>query len=1015
MAFKGILIYLILLSPMTIVHASSSDTLHLKDNYNHPYLKLPDSLAEKNLNDKALEAYQVAMQKFASEKNHAGQIAAACKISGILVGFLEFDKAKRILSESLANYSFVSTDSFLLADIFYGFGLIYDYQVKPDSALYHHQNALEIRKRNTGMNSEPVASSYTAIADIYRYTFLDYYAAEKYYLSALEIREKIPSKDQYKKLANLCYNLATTHRSKGDIEKAITYTNQAQSYYRLNNGQDYLSFSFCQNSLGNTLFEKSQFRESIKCFANAIHFIKNSPQYAERYLPTYFTNLGAAYIELNEPDTALLYLDQALKILLKSGDRGQMAHTYRQMGVAHSQNRSDSALVYYNYSLNINRQVYGDDHPKTAHIYVEFAKYHNKNKEYKNAIKYIDQALMIMNYQRLSEGGGDHYALDFDVSAILEGLAIKSACQMELYNTLNQIEYLESAFANYLRIDNIISKYRNIILREDSRLGVAKEYKYTYEEALKCAYELYQVRSKEEVVDAIFRFMEKNKALVLMDFLHQAEINNSLDIPDSIRLREQSLQAQLNFYTSELDQLVGTEAAAAQHAKIFSTERQLERLRSALADRYPEYYKIKYTPQFFSLQECRAYLQKKKAVLVEFFYGDSTLYVLAVNPEADGDRFYKVDKLTSLGSLVNTFLNLLHGDFNINNINQDLDVFYRTGLELNRILLAPALVDKKFVRNYQNLIVIPDGILSFIPFEALIEDVSNEKAINYKTFAYLIRKYSFSYSFSSQVLLEPSADGIDNFAGKTLIFSYGEDEGNGKITNDAVKGTSEESEYIASLMPAMIFSGKEATKLRFNQHADEADIIHLALHGKANLESPLKGSIIFHDSINSSEYSHLYSYELMNFNLKARLTVLSACETGLGKIYEGEGVYNLARGFRYAGCPTLISSLWRIDDRSTASIVKGFYRQLAVGSNLDDALKQSKNQYINNADELLAHPRYWAGMLLIGETAPIILNEQNLPWSYWALFTAIILVSIVSLKLILPLSRHLSIMRGRFW
>jgi CHAT domain-containing protein len=1015
MVFKGILILFLLLGPLTLTQPSSSATLYLNDNYNHPYLKQADSLAEKNLNDKALEAYQVAMQKFLIENNYAGQIAAACKISGIFVGFREFDNAKRVLSEALNNYRFVSKDSFLLADIYYRFGLLLDYQVQPDSALYYHQNALEIRKRNVGMNSEPVAASYNAIADIYRYTFLDYYTAEKYYLGALEIREKIPFEDQYKRLADLCYNLATTYRLKGDGEKAITYASQAQSYYRLNNSRDYVNFSVCQNVLGNTLFQKYQYRASIECFSNAIDFIQNSTRYAEIYLPTYFTNLGAAYIELNEADTALFYLDQALQILLQSGDSGQMAHTYQQMGAAHSKNRSDSALIYYDRSLNINRQVYGNDHPKTAHIYMDFGKYYGINKDYETAITYIDQALKIMNYQQLLEQGQDHLALDFDVSAILEGLAIKSSSQIKLYYTLNQLAYLESAFENYLMIDNIISKYRSVILREDSRLELAKEYKYTYEEALKCGYELYQVSPTEKVIDAIFRFMEKNKALVLMDFLHQAEINNSLDIPDSIRLTEQSLQAQLNFYTSELYQLVGTEAAAAQHARIFSTERQLERLRFDLADRYPEYYKIKYTPQFSSLTKCRAYLQKKHASLIEFFYGDSALYVLAVNPEGKGDKFYKVEDLTSMKSLVNTFLNSLHADFNINNAEQDLDVFYETVSELNRILLAPALTDKKFMTDYRNLIVVPDGILSFVPFEAFIADGSNDKAINYRKFTYLIRNYSFSYSFSSQVLMESNSAEFEEYGGKTLVFSYGQDGEGAKITNGTVRGTSEESEYIASLMPAMMFSGKEATKLNFKQHANEADIIHLALHGKANVENPLKGSIIFNSNGNSSAYDHLYSYEVMNFNLKARLTVLSACETGMGKIYEGEGVYNLARGFRYAGCPTLISSLWKINDTSTASIVKGFYQQLALGKTLDDALKQSKNQYLNSADELLAHPRYWAGMLLIGETDPIILKEQQRPWSSWLLFTMLILVSIFSIIVFSHLTNNLSIMRGRFW
>jgi CHAT domain-containing protein len=1015
MIFKGISISLILLVPLTFTHASSSDTLYSNDNYNHPYLKQADSLAEKNLNEKALEAYQAAMQKFVIENNYAGQIAAACKISGIFIGFRHFENAKRVLSEALNHYLLIPKDSLLLAEIYYRFGVFWDYQVQPDSALYYHKNALDIRKRSVGLNSEPVASSYAAIADIYRYTFLDYYQAEKYYLSALEIREKIPSQDQYRRLANLCYHLATTYRSKGDSEKAITYANQAQSYYQMNNSEDYINFSICQNVLGTTMFQKYQYKQSIKHFSNASHFVRNSAQYAVIYLPSYLTNLGAAYIDLNEPDTALLYLDQAWKILLQSRDSSQMAHTYQQMGAAHSKKRSDSALFYYNNSLRLSQQVYGDDHPQTARIYVDFAKYYEKKRDYETAVKYIDQGLMIMNYQQLLEKNQEDLALDFDVSAILEALAIKSFCQMKLYYNLDQLHYLESAFQNYLMIDGIISRYRNIIIREDSRLEVAKEYKYTYEEALKCAYDLYQVSRTQRVVDAIFRFMEKNKALVLMDFLHQAEINKFLDIPDSIRLIEQSLQAQLNFYTSELIQLVDTETAAAQHAKIFSTERQLEKLRSALADSYPEYYKIKYTPKFFSLKECRTYLQERDATLIEFFYGDSALYVLALNPEAGGDKFYKVDELTSLNSLVNEFLNSLHGEFNINTVDHDLDIFYRTAAELNNILLSPVLTDKTFITDDQNLIVVPDGILSFVPFEAFIEDESNDKAINYRDFTYLIRKYNFSYSFSSQVLMESNLEGFKKYVGKTLIFSHGQREDNAQIRNSEVRGSSEEAKYISSLTPATTFSGQEATKSNFKQHAEEADIIHLALHGKANLENPLRGSIIFNGDRDSSEYNYLYSYEIMNFHLKARLTVLSACETGLGKIYEGEGVYNLARGFRYAGCPTLISSLWRIDDRSTALIVKGFYQQLAVGKNLDDALRQSKNQYINNADEFLAHPRYWAGTLLIGETAPIMLKERKPQWLFWLVFTILILGFIFRSKLSSHPARHLRIKRGFNW
>jgi hypothetical protein len=144
-------------------------------------------------------------------------------------------------------------------------------------------------------------------------------------------------------------------------------------------------------------------------------------------------------------------------------------------------------------------------------------------------------------------------------------------------------------------------------------------------------------------------------------------------------------------------------------------------------------------------------------------------------------------------------------------------------------------------------------------------------------------------------------------------------------------------------------------------------------------------------------------------NLNARLAVLSACETGVGKDQKGEGVYNIARGFRYAGCPTLLASLWKINDQSTAVIIKKFYEELNLNRDLNSALQNSKLEYIKNADEFLAHPRFWAGLLLIGETSPIKLNEQNEQWLYW--ICAFILIILMVCVLLSPKTLNLNTFR----
>jgi CHAT domain-containing protein len=102
----------------------------------------------------------------------------------------------------------------------------------------------------------------------------------------------------------------------------------------------------------------------------------------------------------------------------------------------------------------------------------------------------------------------------------------------------------------------------------------------------------------------------------------------------------------------------------------------------------------------------------------------------------------------------------------------------------------------------------------------------------------------------------------------------------------------------------------------------------------------------------------------MHFN--ARLAVLSACKTGYGKIVKGEGMQCLARGFMYAGCPSLIMTMWEINDKSGSGLMKNFYEYLSKGKAKDEALQQSKLDYLKNADNIKSNPYYWAGYINFG-------------------------------------------------
>ncbi len=176
---------------------------------------------------------------------------------------------------------------------------------------------------------------------------------------------------------------------------------------------------------------------------------------------------------------------------------------------------------------------------------------------------------------------------------------------------------------------------------------------------------------------------------------------------------------------------------------------------------------------------------------------------------------------------------------------------------------------------------------------------------------------------------------------------------------------------ISELMNGEVYCYDRATEKTFKEKAPNAGILHIATHAVVNDVNPLFSKLIFSPDPNSGEDGFLNTYELYNLKLKATMVVLSACNTGYGKLVRGEGIMSLARGFMYAGCPSLVISLWSVDDRSTSELMKSYYIRLVQGKSKDAALREAKLEFLKNADEVKANPFYWSGMIFIGNTDPL--------------------------------------------
>lgn len=143
-------------------------------------------------------------------------------------------------------------------------------------------------------------------------------------------------------------------------------------------------------------------------------------------------------------------------------------------------------------------------------------------------------------------------------------------------------------------------------------------------------------------------------------------------------------------------------------------------------------------------------------------------------------------------------------------------------------------------------------------------------------------------------------------------------------------------------------------------------------------------SLAFTENRDSLEDNFLQAHEIAHLHLNADLVVLSACETGYGKFEQGEGVISLARSFMYAGTPSLVVSLWQVNDQSTSVIMNSFYQNIANGMQKDVALRQAKLEYLKIAKDIAGHPAFWSAFIQLGDTSSVKISQKG-AYNLWSI------------------------------
>lgn len=415
-------------------------------------------------------------------------------------------------------------------------------------------------------------------------------------------------------------------------------------------------------------------------------------------------------------------------------------------------------------------------------------------------------------------------------------------------------------------------------------------------------------------------------------------------VADSERLRE--LLAIRTPLVGSLDRL---------RAELRDAEERLARFYGSLLLRYPDYARLK-KPSAATLSDVRQRILEPGDVMLEYFIGTKESFLFVINRQGLAAilplALTRRDLTGDIERFRAPFEDIKHvqarGAFILSSRSFDLDLAEK----LYRQLVQPA---EKHLTGARRVVIVPDGPLFHLPFETL---VVHKRSSMFSRFLQDLRDSVFwvdrappvVYALSASLMLnsrparEPARTPDMAAFVNPLLASAASDVKKLKDMRDPE--------------PRVYFSGATATKARFLKEARQSGSLYIATHGELNEAQPMLSGFWLSDG-QQPRGALVSAADIFNTPLKARWFVLRACETGVGRIQNGEGVIGLARALKYAGAQDLVLSLWSIDDASSSDLMGWFYGGLPR----DDgprALHEAKRRLRQSGQGHLAHPFFWA-------------------------------------------------------
>ncbi|MGK7396368.1 MAG: CHAT domain-containing protein [Candidatus Cyclobacteriaceae bacterium M3_2C_046] len=900
-----------------------------------------------------------------------------------------------------------------------------------DSSIWLMNKVIAIASRNFGSKHPAISIAYNRLA--FAYTDLgDLHKALQYDEANLELvlnlygHSHIHTIKAYYNLAHSYQFLNRFNECLDNCEKAIDAIellnpenkNFLLSYVFLLMGKSYsdiwdydqaLNYSLKSHELTEEIFGdisiaaaksygdiSANIYEDMGQYDKALQFQLKGLSILEQIFPTDlqtkangYINLGKLYYKhYNLYDSAIYFLKKGLNIFQKDYP-GHYHNVIAMLDLALTFEKKGDALQALKQFQRAEK--YYQDHltpdpDHTANLYKLFGNHFYNKASFQQALEYYQKGIDALAKNVIPSNSLYEPVVLSEYIQLQELIGLlqnKARTFHIMYKNNPKVKYLEAAQANYRGAVHGLDSIR-IHLQENWSKQYLMDYHYDiYEGWIETSIALYQHHQNKDYLEEAFQAAEQSRARLLLENLMADNMTKFAGVPADLLTLERNLKSDINLYQGMLlDHQVSEEKENDQiklwKNKLFALRRRQDSLNAALKQQYSKYYAFKYELQIPSVAEIQQTLSAESC-LVEFFTTDSLIYSFLISPSNFNVNVHATRQ--SIDSLVAKYRHeIARGRIAQNS--QDFTRFSHLSYVLYQELFES--VEKSLPPGTEKLIISPHGLASLLPFELLISHPGSEEQ-GFGQLDYLIKQYQISYTPSASILLQElpeSPTWEQQFAGyapsynPTFLASTREinPEYSDQITQ--LKHTTDEVISAGKLFKGTHYVGDEATEEAFKTAGNKSRILHLALHALVDDQNPLRSKLIFSQNARINEDGYLNAYELYNMQLNNELVVLSACNTGYGKLHKGEGVMSLSRAFNYAGSRSLIMSLWAVNDHSTAEIMNYFYQELASGRSKDEALRQAKITYLEKADLLMSHPYYWGAFIASGNMDPLIQQEE---------------------------------------